>query len=387
MFRAVAGLLVLCGCGAAKPPVGTCSVRAISAGAHHTCVLTAEGGVRCWGLGRDGQLGDGARADRASPPAVDVFTGAAAVGAGAAHTCLLTAEGGVRCWGLNGDGQLGDGTLTARTAPGDEDVLTGVKAIAVGAAHTCALLATGGVRCWGRNHAGQLGDGTTTGRATPPPADVLTGVKAIAAGGAHTCALLTTGQGGVRCWGLNVFGQLGDGMTDGDRSAPPPADAIADVRSVSAGDAHTCVVTTAGGVRCWGRNADGELGDGTYDSIALPPSADVLTGATAVAAGLNFTCALLAAGGGVRCWGYNSNGQLGDDTELNVDRLRPPDADVLGRAAALAVGAGHTCALMASGGVRCWGANADGQVGDGRAPADSMFPPGADLEGPGLACP
>jgi alpha-tubulin suppressor-like RCC1 family protein len=183
--------------------------------------------------------------------------------------------------------------------------------------------------------------------------------------------------GGVRCWGQNVFGQVGDG-TMTDSPTPPTADAVTGVAAISAGTSHTCVVTTGGGVRCWGRNIDGELGDGTVVSVSTPPGADVLTGAKAVAAGLNFTCALTLSGG-VRCWGYNSNGQLGDDTEINVDRLRPPPADVLGGAAALAVGAGHTCALMTGGGIRCWGANMDGQLGNDKAPTDSMFPPGADI--------
>jgi alpha-tubulin suppressor-like RCC1 family protein len=349
--------------------------QAITAGTSHTCALTVAGGVRCWGDDEYGQLGDGGTGDGVIPPALDALAGAQAIAAGGAHTCALTAAGGVRCWGFNGVGQLGDGTTASRAIPPASDVLTGVKAIAAGTAHTCALTTAGGVRCWGNNSNGQLGDGTTTSRATPPATDVLTGVAAISAGGAHTCALMI--GGGVRCWGQNVFGQLGNGTTD-DMSAPPASDALTGVAAVSAGASHTCVVTTAGGVRCWGRNLDGELGDGTYASLSTPPIADVLTGARAVAAGLNFTCALTTAGG-VRCWGYNSNGNLGDDTAINVDRLSPPAFDVLGGAGAIAVGAGHTCALMSGGGVRCWGANMDGQLGDGLFPTDSLRPPAADL--------
>ncbi|HVT08044.1 MAG TPA: RCC1 repeat-containing protein, partial [Polyangia bacterium] len=166
--------------------------------------------------------------------------------------------------------------------------------------------------------------------------------------------------------------------TTGDNPRPPPGDVLAGAAAVSAGASHTCALMAAGGVRCWGRNADGELGDGTYLSAPVPPTTDVLAGARAVAAGLDFTCALTAAGG-VRCWGYNSNGQLGDDTEINVDRLRPPPGDVLSGAVALAVGAGHTCALMTTGGIRCWGANGNGQLGNDLAPTDLLLPPAADL--------
>ena len=232
------------------------------------------------------------------------------------------------------------------------------------------------MRCWGANDFGQLGDGTTVDRLTPPTADVLTGVKAIAAGGSITCALTTAG--GVRCWGANTFGQLGDGTTV-DRASPPPSDAIAGVASLSVASGHTCVVTTAGGIRCWGHNGEGELGDGTWglDSIT-PPAADVLSAARAVGAGPTFTCALTAAGG-VRCWGYNSDGQIGDDTPNAVDRLTPADTDILGGVQAISVGSAHACALMGTGAVRCWGANTYGQLGDGLAPDPAIYPPPRDI--------
>ena len=105
-------------------------------------------------------------------------------------------------------------------------LLTSVQAVAAGASSTCALMSTGGVRCWGDNTYGQLGDGTTTSRLIPPPVDVLMGVQSIAIGDSHTCALLQTG--GVRCWGDNTRGQFGDGTTT-NRLAPPPADMLGSV--------------------------------------------------------------------------------------------------------------------------------------------------------------
>jgi alpha-tubulin suppressor-like RCC1 family protein len=140
------------------------------------------------------------------------------------------------------------------------------------------------------------------------------------------------------------------------------------------------VVTNAGGARCWGHNGNGEIGDGTYDEWPTPPATDALAGVQGIAAAPNFTCALTAAGG-VRCWGYNEAGQIGDDTELAVDRKAPAATDILGGAQAIAVGFQHACALMVSGGVRCWGGNTFGQLGDGLAPDLAYFPPTLDVTG------
>ena len=298
--------------------------------------------------------------------------------AGARHTCaVIVGAGGIRCWGANDAGQLGDGTTTTASRVAAADVLADAGAVAAGARHTCALTSAGGVRCWGANDKGQLGDGTTTERHAPPAADVLGNVKAIAAGANHTCAL--TAAGGVRCWGANAFGQLGDGTTM-DRVTPPANDAIGAATSLSAGNAHTCVVTTAGGVRCWGHNTGGELGNGSLIDVPTPPAADVLAGARDVSAANDFTCALMTSGG-VRCWGYNSDGQIGDETPNATERQAPSAADLLAGAAALGAGDAHVCALMNGGGIRCWGANTSGQLGDGLAPDPASAPPPFDLTG------
>jgi alpha-tubulin suppressor-like RCC1 family protein len=355
-----------------------CPVGDVAAGGNHSCALLAAGGVRCWGANATGQLGDGRTGvDRRSPPIADVLSGVTAVGAGVAHTCALSADGGVRCWGNNTSGQLGDGSTAARATPPATPVLSGVKAIAVGWRHTCALTTAGGVRCWGANDTGQLGDGTMTDRLQPPSADVLTGVKAITAGNGHTCALMTAG--GARCWGDNGTGQLGDGTTV-SRSAPPPADVGGDFAALSAGDTHTCGLTTAGGVRCWGNNGNAQLGIGTYDDVLSPPATDVLSGVKQVVGSNLFTCALLV-NGGVRCWGYNGLGAIGDDTEIQVDRRSPAAVDIVDGAASLAAGLAHVCARMTSGGVRCWGANEAGQLGDGLAPIFALYPPTMDTPG------
>jgi alpha-tubulin suppressor-like RCC1 family protein len=295
----------------------------VAVGYTHACALSASGSggdsVACWGADTHGQLG---RSGVAMTPTPIVVPGlgstVTAVAAGGLHTCAITAGGAVMCWGDDADGQLGNGA-SADSATPVATGLTGVKAIAAGGAHTCALTSGGGVECWGLNAYGQLGDGTTTNSGKPVPVSGLaSGVVAIATGESHTCALTSTG--GVQCWGFGLYGQLGNG--DIVSSATPVAvTGIASAVAITTGGTHSCALLTDGSVSCWGDDQAGQLGDNLTEDSPLPVAVTGLaTGATALTSGESHTCALFA-GGAVQCWGWNVGGQLGDDT--GVDSATP----------------------------------------------------------------
>jgi alpha-tubulin suppressor-like RCC1 family protein len=290
-----------------------------------------------------------------------------AISSGGYFTCALTTVGAVKCWGANGLGQVGDGTTVERLKPvGVSGISSGAVAIAAGGSHACALTISGGVKCWGSNGSGQLGDGTTTDSRIPVDVTGMSsGIASIAAGAYHTCAITTSG--GAKCWGANFSGQLGDGTTT-DRLFPVDVSGLTSgIASIAALEYHTCAVTISGAAKCWGEN-QGMLGDGTRKRRLVP--VDVLglgSGVEAITGGAFFTCALTTSGG-VKCWGYNGYGQLGDGSRANH---RVPH-DVLGLTSGVAMidaGGSTACALTVTGGVECWGSNKSGGLGTGSAAA------------------
>jgi alpha-tubulin suppressor-like RCC1 family protein len=412
-------------------------INTIRGGENHTCALLNNGDLRCWGHNLYGQLGYGDQittgaGNTSSPypysrPEVPLVGKGARLAVGANHTCALYAESGfVHCWGRNDYGQLGY-NLGIPSSPNATNVADGealskygyvylagtaVK-IAAGYAHTCALMKTGNVRCWGLNNYGQLGYGNKNNigddEAPWKAGDVNVGgpVRDIAVGGYHTCALLETGE--VRCWGLNANGQLGLGTISapndmiGDNEHPsskPVVNVGGSVLQLSAGMSHTCALLSTGNMRCWGYNGYGQLGYGNYSysnpnwpynsanndiGDNEPPTSagtvDVGGKVLQIAADDGHTCALLATGD-IKCWGRNDSGQLGLG---NTEQKNQPTTSVNldgNSAYQVTTGGQFSCALLANGNARCWGRNAHGQLGLGNTTPISLptsdvllFPP------------
>jgi alpha-tubulin suppressor-like RCC1 family protein len=337
----------------------------LAAGGQHTCALTAIGGVQCWGYNADGQLGDGTNTDHEFPaPVVGLSYGVVAVTAGAFHSCALTDTGAAKCWGWNGNGEIGDGTTTSHPAPvGVIGLTSGVIAIAAGSAHTCALTDAGAVKCWGYNGKGQLGDGTLITHHEPVQvAGLSSGVTALVAGDDHTCAL--TGAGAVKCWGDNTYGQIGDGTVI-NRQTPTDVSGLGSgISAIGAGGDNTCAITDAGAARCWGHNQYGQVGDGTMVERHIPfPVSGLASGVTRIDGGRNHTCALIG-NGAIKCWGRNHHGQLGNNTTTQ-SAIPVAVAGFSSGGAALSLGGDHSCALTSLGAARCWGYNDKGEIGDG----------------------
>jgi alpha-tubulin suppressor-like RCC1 family protein len=259
---------------------GSGTYTSVSAGAVHSCAVTTQGTLRCWGANDEGQLGDGTRDSRTVPTPVRLSeAGVVRVAAGGQHSCALGDDGRVRCWGANRNGQLGDGQAsTSRALPAPVVLPAPAVAISTGLAHSCALTADGAAWCWGRNESGQLGDASQIGR--PRPTRTRTGTARFAqivSGAAHNCALDTTG--GVWCWGRNTRGALGDGST-ANRAVPTRVRLPGPAAAITAGTAHSCAMLVDGRTLCWGDNLDGQLGDETRAARLSPVAVRFPTGRT-----------------------------------------------------------------------------------------------------------
>lgn len=348
-------------------------VIAVTAGNGYTCAFTSSGRVKCWGANWLGQLGDGTKELSLIPVDVEgIENGVIGISANNNHTCAVTTDKKVMCWGINEFGQLGDGTKQDQPSPVEvKKILGNAVAVSAGGHHTCALLDSGGVKCWGNNESGQLGDNTRIERGEPAYVNnLLSGVTAISVGEYHSCALMDTG--GVKCWGSNSIGELGNGLPDSSYITPEDVINLSDAAvSISSWDRHTCVVMEDYNVKCWGSNWFGQLGDGTTSHQFKPKDVLGLSDqALSVTTGKNHTCVHLASGG-IQCWGDNREGQLGNGSSTKY--YSPIDVSGISvDVSEISAGGLHTCALLDSGGVKCWGLNESGQIGDGTDTLRSM---------------
>ena len=368
-------------------------VAQVSVGRTHTCVVTRAGTVRCFGLSTHGELGYGdleTIGDDEHPyEAGDVDIGdtpAVYVGTGIRHTCALLEDGTVKCWGDSQSGRLGYSVGEDSgddEAPGSVGVVIlggSVEQLAVGDQHNCAVLEGGTVRCWGLNFEGNvLGYGNigNVGDDEIPSSvgDVFFGkntfIAQVSAGFTHTCALSTADE--VFCWGNNENGKLGVGSVDPlPMPSPMPVQLGGNARDVLAGTVTSCALMSDDDVYCWGRGTFHTLGTQSTDDIGDDEPANA---AGEIPLGFNAQqvvgrgyhhCALSDAGT-VHCWGTPNFGRLGYGVIENVgddeDPSAAPPVSVGGAVVQIAADIESTCALRDDRQVVCWGRNDDGRIG------------------------
>jgi alpha-tubulin suppressor-like RCC1 family protein len=341
------------------------SAGKITAGPDHTCAVKADGTVACWGKNSRREVTPSNGFNQDVPVVVPGLAGMTQVAVGFQHSCAIDGTGALLCWG-------GNQTSVATIKDGSNVNYTGVKGVALGNAHTCFIDSLTNVLCWGDNSVGQLGQGNISAAFVTTPVfvqrvtGVLTGVISLSAGDFHTCAL--TSGGDVVCWGR---GAIGDGRpalpgfeSIGTQLATTAAvPAVTGAKGMTSGLSHACAAMVAGGVKCWGYNNRGQLGNGNTTSQLFPVTvsdpAGLLTGATILAAQSANSCAL-SANGRVACWGAVLPGSVN-----GINTYQPTAQGSTTGLTALVSGGAHSCALTGVGGMECWGANQNGQLGVG----------------------
>lgn len=339
----------------------------------HSCAIDRNGGLHCWGWGRNGKVGDGTDVNRQTATPIGQPHRWRMVSVGAQHACAIRGDGTLHCWGWNEKGRLGLGMPALEawrpTQVGSDDDWVEVAA---GAQHTCGRKENGRLFCWGGNSRGQVGDGSpwapswslfdrpalglgsVADRWTPVPIGSDTNWVQIATGLEHTCGRKRDDT--LYCWG----GTAGDAIGRGRRS--PARIGFRRWRDVSVGHLHACGVRLDGTLWCWGWNVAGQLGDGSRASRPSPVRVGPDSDWDTVHATSQHTCARKN-DGRLFCWGRNGHGRLGDGTDQ--DRVRPVEIQPGSRWASVDTAPEHSCGVRDDGTLLCWGFWGDGRLGTG----------------------
>ncbi|MFH1728549.1 MAG: PKD domain-containing protein [Pseudomonadota bacterium] len=411
----------------------------LDAGLSHTCAIVNDNSIKCWGWNNVGQLGHGDTTSYDLPQDVENITNAINLGAGTYNTCAVLETGKLNCWGDNTYGKLGNGTQTSSTIPVEVSSIDNVLFVNLFYQHVCASSADS-YYCWGSNKYGQIGDSSSTASLSlvdlnlldasatlidtiranrdktcgiddnmtincvgdgtygqlgnngasifQTPQSVLTidaSTPALSAGNLatgnalHSCAIMTNGA--VKCWGANYYGQLGNSINAIYEGSPVDVTDIdgddlngeQTATDLATGYAFSCAILQDDSLKCWGKNSSGQLGNETNDNSYFPVLVSGVEGTTVdksasqIVAGTAHACVLLA-DSSVKCWGHNSSGQLGDASNdssnipVQVDGIEGNTEE--SSAVYLASGDSHTCAILENDTVKCWGANHNGQLGN-----------------------
>ncbi len=365
-----------------------------------SCILLTDGTVKCTGRNTNGVLGIGdASYTKSKYTDLSILSNVREIYGDQVIMCVLFNDNTGKCWGYNGVGTLGVGDTIDRHYPSNpiQDAAAGnlqnIKKLATrnkgvsAGSFICALITDNTVKCWGYNGNGQLGVGDQANRNKATTVASLSNVKDIELGGEDTggfaCALINDGT--VKCWGYNGYGQLGVGDTTLRTTPTQVLDNaggnlinVADIELNGNDVGFVCALITDGTVKCWGRNLEGQLGVGDTTQRTKATTVLNIGGANPKAIKLysiDYSICALLEDKTVKCWGYNTQGQLG--TGDLIQRNAP--ATAVGVSNAIDIkGGGHNnrlyCALINDGTMKCWGYNGYGELGLGDQIASTSTP-------------
>ena len=360
-------------------PAGSLGWRSVSVGGSHSCATRLDGALYCWGGNGSGQLGVGAARGKCGRPVTECEGGPravltskrfASVSAGQRHTCAVTVEGALYCWGENFQFETAtEGVPVVRTpAP----VMPGFQFLDVsaGTTHTCAVRTNGVVYCWGEGSLGALGRGDTVTSVVPAPIASAERFVRVRSGRLRSCAIAL--DGALWCWGIEWESTQGNIDFFHQRLLPHRVDGLPPLRDLSVTVSSMCALSADGVSYCWESNGYAQLGLGSTLSTATPTPVATDERFTSVSSGIIQTCATTMDGRGL-CWGNNSFGQLGvprpgehcGDAALECSR-RPIAVFGQQRFTLVVTGIGnHTCGVTIGTAILCWGLGSSGQLGDG----------------------